>query len=195
MVEIEPAYDKIFTNVPLEEDILYAIGYNWFAQLVALTQKMAYVKKDFTPMQILEALEKVGYFPHIVIEEPFTKTDVIFNTEVKKINEDIIISTQKPASAGNIIETYPKTSIKLQTSLSNWKEEVEAYYVVRQNIISLNDQDYNHNRISFDENNNMTLSTQWRYQGKESTIDSGHLFIITTQTSDLADVQAVIIHD
>ena len=195
MVEIEPAYDKIFTNVPLEEDILYAIGYNWFAQLVALTQKMSYIKEDFTPIQILETLEKVGYFPHITIEELFDKINITSNTTIKNINENVSAEIQKPTSAGDIVESYPQTSIKLKTSLFKLKEDVKIDYMVTQNIIPLDKQNYNKDYVSFDENNNMSLLTRWNYHGEESVIDTGHLFVITPQIGGLADIRAVTIND
>ena len=48
---------------------MYAIGYNWFADLVKLTQAMAFINRDLTPEEILEVLGRVEYFPHIFIEE------------------------------------------------------------------------------------------------------------------------------
>lgn len=42
---------------------LYATGYNWFADLVALTQRMSGVKDDLTIDEILYWLGRVKYTP------------------------------------------------------------------------------------------------------------------------------------
>lgn len=58
-----PAENMRFTNEPIDPDVMYKIGYNWFAQLVALAQRMAGTSKYMTPAEIVENLSYVIFIP------------------------------------------------------------------------------------------------------------------------------------
>ena len=72
---------------------MYAIGYNWFAALVALTQQMSYINRDLTPEEILEVLGRVEYYPHIFIEQNIHKFSTEINMFLRALTEDVKVET------------------------------------------------------------------------------------------------------
>ena len=60
-----------FSSTQLDHDVLYAIGYNWFAQVVGHIQTLAGTKKDMTPAMILYWLGRVKYIPQGIADTEF----------------------------------------------------------------------------------------------------------------------------
>ena len=52
-----------FSSTQTDEDVLHAIGYNWFAQAVGHIQTMAGTKQSMTPAKMLYWLGRVKYIP------------------------------------------------------------------------------------------------------------------------------------
>ena len=57
------AESEAFSSTQIDPDVLYAIGYNWFSQVVGHIQTMAGVKQDMTPAEILYWLGRIKYLP------------------------------------------------------------------------------------------------------------------------------------
>lgn len=198
-LKLEEAYGKLFSRFKLEEDQMYAIGYNWFADLVKLTQTMAFVNRDLTPEEILAVLSRVEYFPHIFIEELIGPQELKKYLEkvIKEIQEELIIETQKPQS-DFIVE--PFTKIKLNTqSISigtTINEEVSFSPVWVQNDVQVKEDlltwNYNPRYVTLDSNGSMILQTQWSYESIEKPIDQGRMTVVKAVTSDLASVEEVV---
>ena len=66
------AESTAFSSVQAKNDVLYAVGQNWFAQLVGHVQTMAGTKKDMTPATILYWLGRVAYIPQGNAESSFS---------------------------------------------------------------------------------------------------------------------------
>ena len=60
-----------FSSTQLEHDVLHAIGYNWFAQVVGHIQTMAGTKQNMTPAKMLYWLGRVKYIPQGRAESSF----------------------------------------------------------------------------------------------------------------------------
>ena len=52
-----------FGNTPIVPDVMYAVGYNWFAEVVSHVQQMAGKTADMTPAEIAYWLGRVKYIP------------------------------------------------------------------------------------------------------------------------------------
>lgn len=52
-----------FGSKPIEPDVLHSIGYNWFAEVVGLVQKMAGTSSKMTAADIVYWLGRVKYTP------------------------------------------------------------------------------------------------------------------------------------
>lgn len=61
-----------FSSEQLDHDVLHAIGYNWFAQVVGHVQTMAGTKQSMTPAKILYWLGRVKYIPQGNAESSFS---------------------------------------------------------------------------------------------------------------------------
>lgn len=73
-----------FAATHTEDNTGYRMGYNWFADLVALTQGMAGTASALTPAQILEELSRVIYIPQGRAESEITNGG--FRSEIVTIN-------------------------------------------------------------------------------------------------------------
>ena len=60
-----------FSSTQLDHDVLHAIGYNWFAQMVGHIQTMAGTKQSMTPAKMLYWLGRVKYIPQGVAGTEF----------------------------------------------------------------------------------------------------------------------------
>lgn len=199
-LKLEEAYGKLFSRFKLEEDQMYAIGYNWFADLVKLTQTMAFVNRDLTPEEILEVLGRVEYFPHIFIEELIGPQELKYLEKViKEIQEELIVETQKPQS-DFIVE--PFTKIKLNTqSISigtTINEEVSFSPVWVQNDVQVKEDlltwNYNPRYVILNSDGAMMLQTQWSYKSVEESIDEGRMTMVKVVTNDLTDIEEVTVN-
>lgn len=65
------AESTAFSSVQAKNDVLYAVGQNWFAKVVGHIQTMAGTKKDMTPASILYWLGRVKYIPQGVADTEF----------------------------------------------------------------------------------------------------------------------------
>lgn len=61
-----------FSSEQLDHDVLHAIGYNWFAQVVGHIQTMAGTKQSMTPAKMLYWLGRVKYIPQSNAESSFS---------------------------------------------------------------------------------------------------------------------------
>ena len=66
------AESTAFSSVQAKNDILYAVGQNWFAQVVGYVQEMAGTRKSMTPADILYWLGRVAYIPQGNAESSFS---------------------------------------------------------------------------------------------------------------------------
>lgn len=180
---------------------MYAIGYNWFAELVKLTQTMSFINRDLTPEEILAVLSRVEYFPHIFIEECITPQllEQILMA-IKPINEELSIETQKP-TPGSVIEPFTKIKItpNLITIGTTISEEVSISPIWTQNDVQVKEDlltwNYNPRYVTLNSDGSMILQTQWVYESKEDTIDKGYLTIVKAITEDLNSIEEVSIND
>ena len=60
-----------FSSVQAKNDVLYAVGQNWFAQVVGHVQTMAGTKQSMTPATILYWLGRIKYIPQGVAGTEF----------------------------------------------------------------------------------------------------------------------------
>lgn len=81
--EVISAEETAFGATQIEPDINYKIGYNWFAGLVALAQKMAGTAQNLTPAQILEELNRVVFIPQGRASSEILNSNFTFSTEIK----------------------------------------------------------------------------------------------------------------
>lgn len=194
-VELEEAYGKRFSRFPLEEDKMYAIGYNWFAAIVALSQQMSYINRDLTPEEILEVLGRVEYYPHIFTEQEMGRFSTGLNMLLKELAEEAKVETQKPITDGYITEPVRKFSTGLNMKLKGMKEEISFAPIVTQNVIVTHEDimqwEYNNRYVEIDEDTNLVLKTEWPYESTEETIDRGTLIVLKTTTSDLGSINSV----
>ena len=66
------AESMAFSSAQIDPDELYAIGYNWFAQVVGHIQTMAGTKQNMTPAKMLYWLGRVKYIPQSNAESSFS---------------------------------------------------------------------------------------------------------------------------
>lgn len=196
-LKLEEAYGKYFSRFKLEEDQMYAIGYNWFADLVKLTQTMAFVNRDLTPEEILEVLGRVEYFPHIFIEELIGPQYIESIREIKQLLDEVVVETQKPKS-DFIVQPFTPISINSNISIgTSITEEVSFSPVWVQNDIQIKEDlltwNYNPRYVTLNSNGAMILQTQWNYESVEESIDQGHMTIVKAVTSDLTSVEEVTV--
>ena len=172
---------------------MYAIGYNWFAALVALTQQMSYINRDLTPEEILEVLGRVEYYPHIFIEQNIHKFSTEINMFLRALTEDVKVETQKPITDGYIIEAIPRCSTRMNMKFGGLKEEVYTAPIVVQNVIitheDINQWNYNPRYITLNTDKQLVLRTNWNYESAEESIDEGRMTRVTTITDDLSSVE------
>jgi hypothetical protein len=194
-VELEEAYGKLFSRVPLEEDKMYAIGYNWFAAVVALAQQMSYINRDLTPEDILAVLGRVEYYPHIFTEQDIEKISLNLNMLLKELAEDVKVETQKPITDGYITEPVHKFPTNFNIQLRGLKEEISFAPIVTQNVIVTHEDimswEYNPRYVEIDEDTNLVLKTNWEYDSVENEVERGTLITIHPFTSDLSTVNEV----
>lgn len=61
-----------FSSTQIDPDVLHAIGYNWFAQIVGHIQTMAGTKQSMTPAKMLYWLGRVKFIPQGRAESSFS---------------------------------------------------------------------------------------------------------------------------
>ena len=176
---------------------MYAIGYNWFAALVALTQQMSYINRDLTPEEILEVLGRVEYYPHIFIEQDIHKFSTEINMLLRTLIEDVKVETQKPITDGYIVEAVPRFSTRMNMKLGGLKEEVYTAPIVVQNVIITHEDitawNYNPRHVTLNTDKQLVLQTQWNYNSIEESIDQGRMTVVKAITNDLASVEEVTV--
>lgn len=197
-LKIEEAYGKLFSRFKLEEDQMYSIGYNWFADLVKLTQTMAFVNRDLTPEEILEVLGRVEYFPHIFMEEEITPQTIENLREIKQLISELLVEIQRP-EPGYIEQQFTPILINSNFSIgTSISDEVTTFHVWVQNDVQVKEDlitwSYNPRYVALNANGAMALQTQWVYESKEDTIDEGYLTIVKAITKDLNSIEEVSIN-
>ena len=197
-LKIEEAYGKLFSRFKLEEDQMYSIGYNWFADLVKLTQTMAFVNRDLTPEEILEVLGRVEYFPHIFMEEEITPQAIENLKEIKQLVSELLVETQRP-EPGYIEQQFTPILINSNFSIgTSISDEVATSHVWVQNDVQVKEDlitwSYNPRYVALNADGAMALQTQWVYESKEDTIDEGYLTIVKAITEDLNSIEEVSIN-
>lgn len=177
---------------------MYAIGYNWFAALVALTQQMSYINRDLTPEEILEVLGRVEYYPHIFIEQNIHKFSTEINMFLRALTEDVKVETQKPITDGYIVEEIPRFSTRINMKFGGLKEEVYTAPIVVQNVIitheDINQWNYNPRYVTLNTDKQLVLRTNWNYESAEEPINEGHITVVKAVTNDLASVEEVAVN-
>lgn len=63
MVSNPSAESVKFGNEQIDPDVMYAVGYNWFAEVVRKLQPMVGTTQDMTPSDILDFLDVAIYIP------------------------------------------------------------------------------------------------------------------------------------
>lgn len=176
---------------------MYAIGYNWFAALVALTQQMSYINRDLTPEEILEVLGRVEYYPHIFIEQNIHKFSTEINMLLRALTEDVKVETQKPITDGYIVEAVPRFSTRMTMKFGGLKEEVYTAPIVVQNVIitheDINQWNYNPRYVTLNADNQLVLQTNWNYESQEEDTDRGRMTVVKAVTNDLMRVEEVAV--
>ena len=194
-LKLEEAYGKLFSRFKLEEDQMYAIGYNWFADLVKLTQTMAFVNRDLTPEEILKVLSRVEYFPHIFIEELIGPQYMESIREIKQLLDETVIETQRPQS-DFIVQPFTPISINSNISIGTTiTEEVSFSPIWVQNDVQVKEDlltwNYNPRYVTLNSEGAMVLQTQWNYESQKIEINNGDLTFVSSLTDDLSSVEGV----
>jgi hypothetical protein len=195
-LKLPEAYGKYFSRFPLEEDEMYAIGYNWFADVVRLAQQMSYINRDLTPEDIIEVLGRVEYYPHIFIEQDMKKLSTAIDMVLRELQEEVKVETQKPITDGFIVESCPRFSTRMNMTFGKIRDEVQINPVVVQNVIiawqDLDQWNYNDRYVTLNDNNDMVLRTHWDYKSKEQSIERGRMTVVKAITNDLSSVEEVV---